>query len=242
MTMTTRTGINPTAPQAPSTSPLVNYLKPLVASETWSATGFLLASLFVGTWWFALVLLVGVAGLATLIIGVGVPLLAATAAVARSGADLERGRVAAIGVDLPTDHHRPPGGLGRAALLRWELGNKQTGRNLGYLLLLFLLGPIWFSLTVVAWTVPLSFVATPLMLALGFEPTASSVAGGWEISIDSMPVAVLIAAAGAVMLPLAPRLVMAMARSQGRMAERLLTPVPGSDGAETGNADGEVGR
>ena len=202
--------------------PLMRVLQPIVSPETWSATRFLVATFFVGAWWFVAVVTLLVAGIATLIVAVGVPLLATGLSVARSAAVSERRRVRAVGVELapPAPAAAPAGGGWKR--LRSELDDPMTPRNLAHILALLTLGPIWFSLVVVAWAVPLSFLATPVMVAAGFEPTASSEAGGWEIVIDSMSEAGVIAAVGALLLPVAPRAIMAMARAHGRVAERLL--------------------
>ena len=211
-------------------NPVRRILDPLVAPDTWAATWFLLSTLFVGVWWFTLVTLLAVVGFATLILAIGVPLLLAAIAVARTAADLERGRVRTIGVDLPTPERRGRGSTGGWARLRRDLGDPDTHRSLGYVLLLLVLGPIWFSLTVTAWSIPLSLLATPIMVGLGFHPTASSEAGGWEIVIGDMTQALSVAALGAVLLPLAPRIVCRVARAHAGLAERLLDPTVGRTG------------
>lgn len=211
---------------APPPNLLRRVVNPIVSRETWTATGFLLATLFVGVWWFLIVTLLAIAGFASLVLVVGVPLVIAAAAVARGAAALERERLATIDVDLDPVVEGPPADLAGWARLRWELANPATYRNVAYIFLAFILGPVWFSLTIVCWSVPISFIATPLLVAIGFEPTASSQAGDWEIAIDSMGQASAIAAAGLVLLPAAPRFIAAMARAHGRIARGLLAPRP----------------
>lgn len=192
---------------------------PIFSARTWSATWFLAGTLFVGLWWFVLVTVLVVFGLATLVLAVGVPVLVAGIAVARAAVASERQRVGAIGFELPAvarfDRHTG-GGWTR---LRADLSDPATYRSLAHVLMLFVLGPIWFSLTVTAWAVPLSLIATPLMLAVGFEPSASAEAWDWEITIDSMTQAGIIAAVGVVLLPITPRLIAAMAGAHGRIVE-----------------------
>lgn len=208
---------------------LSRVLKPIISQETWSATGFLLSTLFVGVWWFIIVTLVIVVGFTTVILGIGIPLLALACTLARTAADAERRRLRAIGVDLSAGVRRPQAEQSGWSRLRSDLRDPETYRNLAYVWLLLVLGPIWFSLTVVAWTVPLSFLLTPALVAVGFEPTASSEAGNWEIVIDTWPQAGAVAAVGAMLVPLAPRMVAKMARAHGRFSEQVLghsQPIP----------------
>lgn len=203
-------------------NPMWRLLAPIVAAETWSATWFLVSTLFVGLWWFTVVAVVAVLGFATLVLGIGVPLLVASIALARAAADSERRRLATIGVELPRSGpaDRPPArGWAR---LRSELRDPTTFRTVGHVLLLIVLGPIWFSLAVSTWSVPLSLLATPLLVGAGFHPTASSEAGGWEIAVDDMTAAGIAAALGAVLLPLAPRIIGGLARTHAGLAGRLL--------------------
>ncbi len=224
------------SPHTPLPSRPTGLIGPIFSARTWSDTWFLASTLFVGLWWFVLVTVLLVFGLATLVVAVGVPVLIVGFAAARAAADSERRRLETIRVHLPAappgPEARPTGGGGWTRL-RSELSDARNHRSLAYVGLLLVLGPIWFSLTVTAWTVPLSLIATPLMVAAGFEPSASSAAGGWEITIDTMSQAGAVAAVGVLLLPLAPRIIAAMARSHARIAERFLMP----SGPDPRNAD-----
>ena len=212
------------SPSSTSSTGVERVIGPIVAARTWSATWFLVSTLFVGVWWFTLVALLLVVGLGTLILVVGAPVLAAGIGLARAAADSERRRTRAIGLSLPVAARSERLTGHGWARLRAELSHPDTYRGLTFVFLLLVLGPIWFSLTVVAWTVPLSLITTPLMLAVGFEPSASSEAGGWEITIDTMTQAGIVAAVGVLLLPLAPRFVSALAGAHRRIAEGFLSP------------------
>lgn len=174
--------------------------------------------------WFAATISLVVSGAATLIIVVGIPLAMAAVRTIRAGGRSERRRVGRyLGVDIlePVETAPSEGGLrGVADAAR----HTDTRRTLFYLIALLPYGVVWASIAVVAWAVPLGLLSTPALLAAGFEPTASSAAGGWEVVIDTMPQAWMIAALGAALLPLTPRVIRHTANAAARFATAWLTP------------------
>ncbi|MCP5033573.1 MAG: hypothetical protein GY939_17370 [Actinomycetia bacterium] len=197
-------------------------LAPIFSSETWSATGFLLATLLVGVWWLVITVVLVAVGFATLVLAIGVPILAAVAAVLRTAARSERGRLRAVGIDVAGQDPERRGNATGWERLIGESKDPTNYRRLTFFLLMVPVGSAWLSLTIVAWVVPLALLSTPAMLALGYEPTASSEAGEWEIRTDSMTQAGIIATVGMILLPLAPRIVRRMVGLHGRLANALL--------------------
>ena len=202
-----------------------SMVRSIVSRHTWKTTAFLLSTLFVGIWWFAVTIVLLVTGLATAIILIGIPILVFGFRAIRGGALTERWRVGSmLGVDIDEPRRRHAHGMGWVERLRHDASDPDSWKSLAYLWLLLPLGSIWFSLTMVAWAVPLSFLATPLLLLAGIEPTAGSAAGGWEYRISTMPQALAVAAVGVVLLPLVPLVIRAMGRAHAGVASRLLTP------------------
>ena len=91
---------------------------------------------------------VAVAGVGTLVVWLGVPLLAGTQAAARGFAGLERRRVDAVtGRPLPPHHYRTAGGAGLARLAR-SLLDPQSWRDLLHAVLAFPLRVVGFVIAV----------------------------------------------------------------------------------------------
>ena len=115
-------------------------LDPLLRPRTLTATIYLLVSMFVGLTWHAVLATGLLLGVGTLIIWVGVFVLALTLLAWRGGAWLERRWVRAmLGVDIP-DPYRPlpAGSLWRRA--RVLASDPATWKDLAYLVVLFPLG------------------------------------------------------------------------------------------------------
>jgi len=92
------------------------------------------------------------AGVGTLVVWLGVPLLAGTQAAARGFAGLERRRVDAVtGRPLPPHHYRTAGGAGLARLAR-SLLDPQSWRDLLHAVLAFPLRVVGFAIAV-TWSV-----------------------------------------------------------------------------------------
>ena len=128
-------------------SALGRALAPLRQPRTLTATIYLLVSMFVGLTWHVVLATGLLLGVGTLIIWIGVFVLALTLLAWRGGAWLERRWVRAmLGVDIP-DPYRPlpAGSLWRRA--RVLAADPATWKDLAYLVVLFPLGLIWFVVT-----------------------------------------------------------------------------------------------
>jgi signal transduction histidine kinase len=194
--------------------------------RTWTATLYLLASFAVGTFWLV-VLVTGLAvGFGTLIIWVGVPLLAATMLAWRGGAWVERRWVGVtLGVAIP-EPYRP---LPAVSLLRrwWALAqDPATWKDLLYLALLFPLGTLWFVLTITVWSFSLGLLTAPLwyLVLPGAEVSLFAHDERPWLVIDSLPEALAAAVAGAFLCVGAAWAVRGIAAAHGALALALLGP------------------
>jgi hypothetical protein len=106
------------AANGPGGARLLRVLQAPLSPRTWAAAAYLVASLAVGLFWFMLLATGLSLGLATVVIWVGVPILALTMLAWRGGAWLERRWVGlALGVRIPDPYLPvPPGGL----MARWR--------------------------------------------------------------------------------------------------------------------------
>jgi signal transduction histidine kinase len=191
--------------------------------RTWTATIYLLASLFVGLAWVTAVSVGLLVGAGTLIIWVGLPVLALTLLAWRAGAWLERRWLrASLGLTIP-DPYRP---LPRGSL--WQrarvlAGDPATWKDLVYLVVLFPLGLIWFVVTATLWSFGLTFLTTPLWYWIPDQGAQISTGSPRSVLVlDTLPEALVAAVAGAVGCVAAAWAVKAMAAAHGAVASALL--------------------
>jgi signal transduction histidine kinase len=194
--------------------------------RTWTATIYLLASMFVGLGWFT-ILVTGLSlGAGLLIVWVGVLVLALTLLAWRGGAWLERRWVRLmLGVQIPEPYRPlPAGSLWRRA--RVLAGDPATWKDLAYLVLLFPLGLVWFVVTTTLWTFALGLLTAPLWYRILPAGQSPGFANGQQarLLIDTLPEALLACVAGAVLCVAAAWAVRAMAAAQGALALALLGP------------------
>ena len=198
-----------------------------VSPHTWAATGYLVATLPLGTFWFTL-LAVGLSvGLSLLIVWVGLPVLVLTMLAWRGGAMLERRWLrAALGVRVADPYQPlPPGSLLRR--LRILASDPATWKDLGYLVLLLPLGVLWFTIVVALWSVALAFVTMPAWYQLMPAGQARIFGIGGDrvlLLVDSLPEALLVAVVGLLLLVAAAWVARGLAIAHAAVAEALLGP------------------
>jgi len=198
--------------------------------RTWAATAYLMASFAVGLFWFVFTVTALALGLSLAVLWVGLPILALTMLCWKGGARAERAFIrAALGVDIPSPYRPIPDG---SIVGRWRarVSDPATWRDGGYLLLLGPLGTIWFVLATALWSIPFALLSVPLWYW--------AVPGGarlFEFSdrpllvVDSLPRALLIAAAGLVLAVGVPPLIRGIAAGHAAIARRLLGPSSGTE-------------
>ena len=201
-------------------------LAPLGDIRTLTATIYLLLSMWVGLTWHV-VLAVGLTvGVGTLIIWVGVFVLALTLLAWRGGAWLERRWLrATLGVEIP-DPYRPgpSGSLWRRA--RVVASDPATWKDLAYLVVLFPLGLLWFVVTLTLWTAALGLLTAPLWYWIPADGAVALFEDGDRsiLVLDTLPEAILAGVVGAALCVAAAWVVRGMAIAHGAVALALLGP------------------
>lgn len=186
---------------------------------------FLLVSLPLGTVTFSLILALGLSGIATVVVWVGIPLLGALLLLVRSVARMERARVYA---QLDAYIDRPYLPLPEKGLRqRWTARLRDTAnwRDLAYLFLLFPLGLIEFVLVTTFWAVGAGLVALPIYFR--FLPDGAWFFPGPElrwITVDSTVSALPWAALGVLVIALAAALTKALGTMHRSFAVAMLQP------------------
>ena len=201
-------------------------LAPLRQVRTLTATIYLLLSMFVGLTWHVILAVGLTVGVGTLIIWVGVFVLALTLLAWRGGAWLERRWVGAmLGVQIP-DPYRPlpAGSLWRRA--RVLAGDPATWKDLAYLVVLFPLGLIWFVVTTTVWTLALGLLTAPLWYWIPADGAVALFEDGDRsiLVLDTLPEAILAGVVGAALCVAAAWVVRGMAIAHGAVALALLGP------------------
>jgi signal transduction histidine kinase len=207
-------------------SALGRALAPLLQPRTLTATIYLLVSMFVGLTWHVVLATGLLLGVGTLIIWIGVFVLALTLLAWRGGAWLERRWVRAmLGVHIP-EPYRPilPGSLWRRA--RVLAGDPATWKDLTYLILLFPLGIVWFVVTTTLWSFGLGGLTAPLWYWIPSSGEVALFSNGDRsyFVLDTLPEALLACLVGAALCVVAAWAVKAMATAHGALALALLGP------------------
>ncbi|MDR9452132.1 MAG: sensor domain-containing protein [Acidimicrobiia bacterium] len=199
------------------------WIRGLTDRRTWTRVGYLLATFPMGIFWFvALVTLIS-AGVSLIIIWIGLPILWFTFLLSRNGAQLERRFVEwGLGTNIEVPYRSEPAAPLRK---RWlvRLGDPATWRDLVYLVLLFPLGIVWFTILSIVFALPLALIATPLTMRW-WEPFSFTGEGWRWLVIDTTGEALIAAAVGVLLLLVVPVVVRGMAALHGAMASGLLGP------------------
>ncbi|MEO3809661.1 sensor domain-containing protein [Sphaerisporangium sp. B11E5] len=158
--------------------PIGLFLDPL----TWRAAVYLLFSVVPGMFWFTALAVAVSVSLGLLIVWVGLPLFLLTILCWRGGAMLERRLMwPAFGISI-RDPYRPWPDAGFVRRLTWLPSDPATWKDLGYLLLLFPLGLVEFTLSAVLWSCSIGFTAQPVLVLLGVPTSITP-----ELVIDTVP-------------------------------------------------------
>lgn len=191
------------------------------------ALAYLLLSFPAGIAAFVVLLTLTVAGIATAIVWVGLPILAAAVLVTRGGANLERARTyALLGTYVPPATRPLPDGDLRQ---RWRtrLTDSATWREYAYLFLLFPLGIVEFVLMVATWSASLGLLALPIYYR--FLP-----GGAWHfpgddvelrwVTADSVWTALPWSLLGVLFVVLTAALTRSLGAAHGRLVGAMLGP------------------
>ena len=157
------------------------FLAPLVDRRTYRNLLYLALGLPLGTFYFTFISTATSTGVSLVIIWVGIPILAATVIAWRALARFERRLTERLlGTPIPSPPSPVVDGMNRWERSRVTLADIHTWRYLAWLLLRFPLGIFGFVLAVVATTVPLSLIVSPVALLFPDEWIEPS----WLNSVD----------------------------------------------------------
>ncbi|NEA40651.1 sensor histidine kinase [Streptomyces sp. SID11385] len=174
------------------------------------------------------VALVGIAILAVLggalaVVLVGLPLLVLTALAGLPVAWAERRRLGLVDLDPAPARHRVPAAGGLRVWLTTRLREQATWRELGYALLFaVLLWPVDALAVTVALLVPLSMVATPVMMATVGGGEEAKVLKQWTVT--TWPSASGFAVLGAVLVALGAYVLGTAAGARAELTRLLIAP------------------
>ncbi len=203
----------------------------LLSAWPWRSAAYLLTGAVTGAAALVvLVVLAAVCGVLTLVL-VGLPLLVLVALSGIPVAAVERRRLRLIDRDPAPGRHRVPAAPGLRPWLTTRLREPVTWRELGYTLLFAgLLWPVDAVAIVVALFLPLSVVATPLLMATVGDGEEAKVLKQWTVT--TWPTAFGTAVLGLLLLGLGAYLLGAAAGARAGLARLLISSPEGELGAK----------
>jgi putative sensor protein len=220
-----------------------NPVRLVLSASPWLSAWYLGGYLFVTGWVLFSVALTAVITAASFAITLaGIPLLAAAASVVRGCADAERRRVRRI---LPGPVHgsyREPTQPGLIARAKASWRDRAIWRDLSYLVGLWPPLAVLDTVVISVWVTLLAGITLPVWywaprgnagvgyingatvhgVALGYFPHGATGPGSVGVFIDTLPKALLVAAAFAVAFLLFTYVLVITARAQARIARSLL--------------------
>jgi Putative sensor len=217
-----------------------NPLRLAWSASPWRAAGFLTVYLL-GSWvLFSVAFTVATTAAVFAITLAGIPLLAGAAGVIRSCADVERRRLRQVFTEPVHGEYRQvtvPGVMARARV-RWR--DPATWRDLAYLVGLWAPLTILDTVAVCVWVTFLAGVTAPIWywapestfsnglvahgIQLGYFPNGPHGPGGHGLYVDTLPKALLTAAASLILFLLFNYVLVATARAHACAARALLRP------------------
>jgi Putative sensor len=184
---------------------------------------YLVMNLPIGIASFVFVVTMAAVGLGTVVIWVGVAVLAVAVLVWRGAAKLERARVhAMLGTYIANPYRPLPEGAGRRLGARFK--DPATYKDMVYHLLLLPIGVAEFSIMVSVWATSLWLLLLPLyypFMPMDWQPVI------WDngfLEVDSWPLTLPWAALGVLMLAISIALTRALGIAHARYARALLGP------------------
>jgi len=216
-----------------------NPVRLALSRSTWAAAWYLFGYLFVGTMLFAIALTAAITGAVLSITLAGIPVVVAAFATTRWCADVERVRLRTVDSAPIAGRYREVTGSGVLAQLRTRWHDPANWRDIGYLLGMYV--PL-FVLDLVVFTVWLTFLAgitLPIWYwapwqdvhgvryhgyQIGYFPNGPHGHPGYGLYVDTLPKALLAAAAFVVLFLLFSYVLVATARLHASVARGLLGP------------------
>ncbi|MEF9905756.1 sensor histidine kinase [Streptomyces sp. P9-A2] len=173
----------------------------LLSAWPWRAAAYLVTGVVAGAVTLVGIVAAAAAGGVLAVVVVGLPLLVLTALAGLPVAQVERHRLRLVDRDPAPGRHRQPTATGLWAWLTTRLRERATWRELGYALLFAgLLWPVDALVVTTALVLPLSTVATPLLMATVGEGEEAKVLKQWTVT--TWPTAFGMAVLGLLLLAL----------------------------------------
>ena len=199
---------------------LARWYEPVTDPLTWKRALYLFLTFPAGIFWFVTSVTLVSVGFGTLIIWVGAPILLSIFYLWRGGATLHRGLANALGDTYIPKPYRPVESRGFVNRIREMLKDPATWRDGGFLMLLFPLGIVWFTLLVTVWSIVLGFTASSV-LVWATEGAAFNLG---FLDVDNFFEVLLVTALGIFLIPVAARITQAAGQGHANIAAALLGP------------------
>ena len=175
-------------------------------SETLRGSWYLLVTSVIGIAWASTLVSLLATGVGTLVVVVGAFILLVTPRLVHWIEDVEVARAARfLHTEVPTSASDRAAGPAPATLpgrLRHEWTPRTCRRTLVGLLGM-VTGPALLSLTIVLWAVPLGLATTPILTAVGLEPTEWTDHIESVVDVGERPAAIAMTAVGFLLVPVA---------------------------------------
>ncbi|WP_406468765.1 sensor domain-containing protein [Streptomyces hirsutus] len=202
----------------------------LLSAWPWRAAAYLVTGAVAGAVTLVGIVAVAAAGGVLAVVVVGLPLLVLTALAGIPVAQVERHRLRLVDRDPAPGRHRQPTAAGPWAWLTTRLRERATWRELGYAVLFAgLLWPVDALVVTTALALPLSTVATPLLMATVGEGEEAKVLKQWTVT--TWPTAFGTAVLGLLLLALGAYALGLAAGARAELARVLVAPRDGDLGA-----------
>ncbi|MFD0208743.1 sensor histidine kinase [Streptomyces hirsutus] len=202
----------------------------LLSAWPWRAAAYLVTGAVAGAVTLVGIVAAAAAGGVLAVVVVGLPLLVLTALAGIPVAQVERHRLRLVDRDPAPGRHRQPTAAGPWAWLTTRLRERATWRELGYALLFAgLLWPVDALVVTTALALPLSTVATPLLMATVGEGEEAKVLKQWTVT--TWPTAFGMAVLGLLLLALGAYTLGLAAGARAELTRVLVAPRGGDLGA-----------
>ncbi|MEU1690063.1 sensor domain-containing protein [Streptomyces hirsutus] len=202
----------------------------LLSAWPWRAAAYLVTGAVAGAVTLVGIVAAAAAGGVLAVVVVGLPLLVLTALAGIPVAQVERRRLRLVDRDPAPGRHRQPTAAGPWAWLTTRLRERATWRELGYALLFAgLLWPVDALVVTTALALPLSTVATPLLMATVGEGEEAKVLKQWTVT--TWPTAFGMAVLGLLLLALGAYALGLAAGAHAELTRVLVAPRGGDLGA-----------
>ncbi|MER6147237.1 sensor histidine kinase [Streptomyces hirsutus] len=195
----------------------------LLSAWPWRAAAYLVTGAVAGAVTLVGIVAAAAAGGVLAAVVVGLPLLVLTALAGIPVAQVERHRLRLVDRDPAPGRHRQPTAAGPWAWLTTRLRERATWRELGYALLFAgLLWPVDALVVTTALALPLSTVATPLLMATVGEGEEAKVLKQWTVT--TWPTAFGMAVLGLLLLALGAYALGLAAGARAELTRVLVAP------------------